>query len=162
MTPADMVFLLRQHLSDEQNVGWRNDSELEAFLDRAVDYLSEHLIMNRDPSMLGKFRLDGETGLPGDFAAFAGQAPAYVLEQRAIPYLAEPADIIYWRRMPHFSTLPRSAQTPYPHEWELLITDIARMFALNKNEYDISQDMALLGEIKNTVRGARGNVAPGG
>jgi hypothetical protein len=162
MTPIDMIFLLRQHLSDEQNVGWPDDSELVAFLDRAGDLLSEQLIADRDPAMMLNLRLDGEITLPDDFVAFAGNAPAVIVGRLCQPYYDFPLDILYWGKMPHMSALNRESETPYTRERALLIVDIARLFALNKNEYDIAQDLTLLGEIKNTMKGARANGASGG
>jgi hypothetical protein len=161
MTPVDMIFLLRQYLSDEQAVGWPRDEELTSYLDRAADYLSERLIADKDPAMLARLHLDGATELPGDFVAFAGNVPASIMGGMCEPYFDFPYDASYWARMPHVSKLDRESETPYGPERELLITDIARLFALNRNEYDISQDLTVLGEAMGALKGARDSAKAG-
>jgi hypothetical protein len=157
MTPADMIFLLRQHLSDEQFVGWPNDSELIAYMDRAADYLSEQLIADKDPSMTAEFLLPAAgASLPENFVAFVGNAPVGVTGRTARPFRNEDFLARYWGRLKRFSGLALTEQSPYTPAQESLIVSIATMFALNKNEYDISQDMTLLADMRNTWRAARG------
>jgi hypothetical protein len=152
MTPVDMIFLLRQHLADEQNVGWPNDSELFAYLDRAADYLSERLIADRDPTMLSRLELDGDTPLPANFVSFAGNVPVSVMDGKCKPYFGFPFGVNYWAKMPSPSKIDAESQTPYGYERDLMIVDIARLFALNRNEYDVSQDLTLLGEIRDAQK----------
>ena len=157
MTPGDMIFLLRQHLNDEQFVGWPNDSELTAYLDRAADYLSEQLIADRDPSMTAEVVVPADgASLPENFVAFVGNAPVAVTGRVARPFVHEDYTARYWARLKRFSGLVQTEQSPYTPTQESLIVDIARLFASNKNEYDISQDMTLLADMRNTWRAARG------
>jgi hypothetical protein len=156
MTPTDMIRLLRQHLSDEQFVGWTND-ELEAYMDRAADYLSEQLVADKDPGMTAEFVVaaDGSV-LPEDFVAFVGNAPIGVAGRTAKPFKHEDCRARYWARLKRFSSLASMEQTPYTPAQESSIIDIARIFALNKNEYDMSQDLTLLADMRNTRRAAGG------
>jgi hypothetical protein len=157
MSPDDMIYLLRQHLSDEQFVGWPNDSELEAYMDRAADYLSEQLIADKDPAMTAEFLVPAEGAvLPEDFVAFVGNTPVDVVGRAAKPVRHEECSARYWARLKRFSSLAPTEQSPYTPAQESLIVDIARMFALNRNEYDISQDMTLLADMRNAWQGARG------
>jgi hypothetical protein len=152
-----MIFLLRQHLSDEQFVGWPNDSELVAYMDRAADYLSEQLIADKDPSMTAEFFIQASgSPLPENFVAFIGNAPVAVIGRLARPFVNTGYVARYWARLAKFSGLVSTEQSPYTPAQESLIVDIARMFALNRNEYDISQDMSLLADMRNTWRAARG------
>lgn len=170
MTQAEMVTLLRQHLSDEQKVNWRDDSELVAFLDRAANFFSDQLIASKDPVMLRRLRLrpqsqeediallDDDTAildndplvvvmssgtLPDDFVAFVGNVPVVVIGRSVEVNI--PLDVLYWGKLCQ----------PYTSEQALIIVDIARTFALNKNEYDISPDMTLIGEMSKAVAAAR-------
>ena len=171
MTQAEMVTLLRQHLSDEQKVNWRDDSELVAFLDRAANFFSDQLIAAKDPVMLRRLRfrpqaqgediafLDGDVAildndplvvvmssggtLPDDFVAFVGNVPVVVIGRECEVDI--PIDVLYWGKLCQ----------PYTSEQALIIVDMARTFALNKNEYDISPDMALIGEMSKAVAMAR-------
>lgn len=156
MTPNDMIFLLRQHLSDEQFVGWPNDSELTAYMDRAADYLSEQMIAGKDPAFLGEFTVAAAgSPLPENFVAFVGNVPVSVTGRTAKPLRNEDYPARYWGRLSRFSGLTPTERTPYTPSQELLICDIARMFALNKNEYDISQDMALLSAMMGGASNAK-------
>ena len=170
MTQAEMVTLLRQHLSDEQKVNWRDDSELVAFLDRAANFFSDQLIAAKDPVMLRRLRLrpqsqeediallDDDTAildndplvvvmssgtLPDDFVAFVGNVPVVVIGRSVEVDI--PIDVLYWGKLCQ----------PYTQEQALIIVDMARTFALNKNEYDISPDMTLIGEMSKAVAMAR-------
>ena len=170
MTQAEMVTLLRQHLSDEQKVNWRDDSELVAFLDRAANFFSDQLIASKDPVMLRRLRLrpqaqgediaflDDDTvfndndplvvvmssgTLPDDFVAFVGNVPVLVIGRSVEVDI--PLDVLYWGKLCQ----------PYTSEQALIIVDMARTFALNKNEYDISPDMTLIGEMSKAVAMAR-------
>jgi hypothetical protein len=152
-----MITLMTRHLNDEQRVNWPNDSELVAWLDLAADFVSEHLIADKDPAMLRETTIPAEGApLPDDFVAFAGKVPASVVGRGAKPYAAAPLNALYWARLERFSSLGMTAQAPYTHEQALLIVEAAAMFALNKNEYDISQDMTLLADMRNAWKAARG------
>lgn len=152
-----MISLLRQHLSDEQMIGWPDDSELTAYMDRAADYLSEQMIADRDPAFLGDFTVAAAgSPLPENFVSFVGSVPVTVTGRTARPVRNESYTARYWGRLKRFSALAPAEQSPYTPSQELLIVDIARLFALNKNEYDISQDLTLLGDARNTWKAARG------
>ncbi len=155
MMKSEMVKLLRQHLSDEQSVGWPQDSELLAYLDRAADFMSEELIAVKDPTLLKQFEVLGTAPLPADFVAFAGNVPVCVIGRECEFYGDFPIDVLYWGKFPSPSKQSETEALPYTHEQIVLIVDIARVFALNKNEYDISQDMALLANIQQSIAASR-------
>lgn len=156
MTLSEMVFLLRQHLSDEQAVGWPNESELVSFLDRAADYLSEKLIVDRDPSMKKRLAVVGSTQLPDDFVTFVGNVPVIVEGRACKGYNNAPVDVSYWGRLPYPSQMHSEDVLPFTREQSLLIVSIACVFAQNKNEFDVSQDMTLIGEVNKLMSVTRG------
>lgn len=153
MTRDEMVFLLRQHLSDEQAVGWPNDSELLAFLDRAADYLSEKQIADRDPGMMKSLAIAGPTPLPDDFVSFVGRVPVRIVGRQCEGPIGE---ALYWSRLLYPSKIAGEEALPYTREQALLIVGIAVVFAQNKNEFDVSQDMGLLGETGKLMSATRG------
>jgi hypothetical protein len=177
-----MITLLRAHLSDEQSIGWPDDAELLAYLDRAADYLSDQLIAEKDPVMLKEVSIGGHKPddiafndndiafydddplvpvesiftLPDDFVAFAGNVPVSVIGREVHLYdYSVSINALYWSRLAHPSSIGGVDEAPYTGEQALSIVDIARLFALNRNEYDISQDMALMGEINKAAAAAR-------
>jgi hypothetical protein len=191
MTLAEMTATLRQHLSDEQNIGWPWDTELIAYLDRAAAYVSNQLIASKDPAMLKRFTIYEVTDLPEDFTAFVGNVPVIVTGRQCESYGKfdisseprwrdatmphdvgsrswdeEPAtwdkltttddmEVLYWGRLPYPSSFASVDTLPYTAEQSTLIIEAARMLALNKNEYDLSQDMTLLGEMNKAMAAAR-------
>jgi hypothetical protein len=193
MTLAEMTAILRQHLSDEQNIGWPWNTELTAYLDRAASYLSNQLIVMKDPAMLQRFTIHGVTDLPDDFVAFVGNVPVTVTGRQcesygkfevsrgpkwknaamghdvgALSWNEEPStwddltttsdmEVLYWGRLPYPSSFALLDTLPYTAEQSTLIIEIGRMFALNKNEYELSQDMTLLNEINKATAAARQN-----
>ena len=132
-----MLETLRKQLSDEMRVGWPDDAELTAYLDRAADTLTGRLVKAKDPTLLKVFYVESAADLPDDFIAFAGKAPVSVTGRRCESYDGV-ARTKYWSRLPY----PSEGGT-YTHEREAVIIDLARIYALNRNEYDVTQDMAL-------------------
>ncbi|MDR1649931.1 MAG: hypothetical protein LBR71_06680 [Synergistaceae bacterium] len=156
MTLNEMIAALRRQLSDEQAVGWPDNAELLTYLDRAAGFLSEQLIALKDPSRLKRFRVLGTAPLPDDFTAFAGSVPIAVRGGTCEFYGDFPVDADYWGKLPPPSLQGEAdEELPYSHNECVLIADIARIFALNKNEYDISQDMSLLSTLQTSMAAAR-------
>jgi hypothetical protein len=127
--------MLRTLLSDDQKVGWPEDDELGVYLDRAADYYSEYLITAKDPTMMKILVMNGLTPLPDDFVSFAGNVPVTIIG-RECEGLGE---VLYWGRFPYAC----NNKSHYTRQQALMIIDLARIFALNKNEYDVSQDLTL-------------------
>lgn len=154
MTRQDMLILLRIHLSDEQAVGWPIDLELVAFLDMAANTLSEQLIAAKDPIMLSKVASTASK-LPADFVSFQGNVPVSIVGSAMEYYGERPTDLLYWARFPLPSSFKPGDNLPYTSEACSLIIDIARTYALNKNEYDISQDIGMQDRIRAAMETAR-------
>lgn len=70
--------------------------------------------------------------------------------------------VAYWSRLDYPSTFAMDAELPYPPDQEQLVIEFARMFALNKNEYDLTQDINLNGQIQSAMASARGVAEVGG
>lgn len=156
MKKFQMLNLLRHNLNDDQKVGWPSDDELNAFLDRAAEAVSERLVADRDPSLLVDLTLYGETTLPEDFIAFQGKVPVEIRGRVANPYDVPIITVGYWRMLPKPSAYQDTDELPCTNEQAGLIIDLARIYALNKNEYDISQDLTLLGQATQAISVVRG------
>lgn len=191
MTLNEMITILRQHLSDEQDIGWPWDAELIAYLDRGSAYLSNQLIIMKDCGMLKKLFISGLTDLPADFAAFVGNVPVVVTGRQCECYdefhtyneprwgdgieqwpggrfwneeepegleenmMHQNIEVLYWAMLPVPSSFPPTDPLPYTPEQATLIIEMARLFALNKNEYDLSQDMNLMNEVSKAMAAVR-------
>lgn len=156
MTRSDLMRLLRHHLSDEQNVGWQSETELFAFLDRAADFVSDTLISMRDPRLISRVMITGTAvGLPPGFVKFVGKVPVAIKGNLLEPYPGIGGEFAYWARVPHPSSFGPDDTLPYDRDIALVIADVARLFAQNKNEFDISQDLSLLNLGVAATKGAR-------
>jgi hypothetical protein len=191
MTLAEMTTILRQHLSDEQNIGWPWNTELTAYLDRAASYYSNQLIASKDAAMVKRFTLHGVTDLPDDFVSFVGNVPVVVTGRQCESYgkfglsneprwenaamghdvgsrswneepdswddltTTSDMEVLYWASLPRPSSFASVDTLSYTDEQSTMIIEIARLMALNKQEYDLSQDMTILGEINKATAAAR-------
>ncbi len=156
MTRGDMVIRLRQQLFDDQAVGWPFDDELLAHLDHGADYLSALYIKNKDPIMLKRITIEDGAALPDDWVAFMGSVPVAITGRVCELYDEKPVAAFYWSNFPYPSRFEEGAEMSYTHEQALLIIDMGRMFALNKNEYDLSQDVTLMDRVHSSMAKSRG------
>ena len=149
-----MITKLRILLSDTQQVGY-NDSELLDYLDRATVYYSEQMIAAKDPSMLKRMEVVGCMDLPGDFVALAGQHPVQITGRHMDYYGDEPYQIIYFATLKLPSEFAATDTITHPATADVAILDLARTFALNRNEYDLSQDLKLVEVWQTAAKEAR-------
>ena len=156
MTKFQMLNILRHHLSDEQKIGWPSDIELNAFLDRAAETVSERLASDRDPSLVASLTISGPTPLPDDFLAFVGKVPVAIVDCVASPYGSEPVMASYWRMLPRPSAFQDADEVPCTTEQAGVIIDPAGNYSLKKKEDEISQDLALLGQTTKSIAAVRG------
>lgn len=155
MNTTDMIALLREHIADEQAVGWPNENELVAFLDQAANLVSEKLIAYKDYPLLKRVTAsDTPQALPDGFVKFVGNVPVSIVGNEYHGY-GEEIDVLCWCKYPLPSSFERSEDFPFDRRISLLIVEIARILAQNKNEFDISQDMSLLGAINTAISAAR-------
>jgi hypothetical protein len=200
-----MIQLLRLNLNDEQRVGWPDDAEIVAFLDRGASFLSDRLIAMQDPALMKRVDInEGGGELPADWIAFVGKIPVRVVGTHYEPYgrfavepgkmrwktanipddksgvtwrdttagdgpsgTAQPQDwndllttsgmtALYWSRLPFPSACGPEVELPYTQEQSSLLIALGGMFALNKNEYDLTQDLNIMAQIQQSMATARG------
>jgi hypothetical protein len=158
MSPKEMTALVRRLLSDEQaqgfvgNIGGGNleepedAGELLNYLDRAIDAYSEERAAKLDPRFLAAATFTNGGDVPEDFIAFAGQVPVEILGGRAWFYGTPAAMTIkYFKRLPHASKWAWEADMGFRLDESRRLCALAAIYALNKHEFNVSQDLALLG-----------------
>ncbi len=155
MTRAEMITMLRVLLCDAQAVGYPTDGELLEYLDRATIYYSEQMIAVKSPDMLKRMPVVGCMELPGDFVALAGQHPVQITGRHMDYYGDVPYQITYFARLPLPSGYAETDEVAHPLGADSVILDLARAFALNRNEYDLSQDLKLVEVWQNAAKEAR-------
>ena len=155
MTKKEIIQLVRQHINDEQATAFTDGGNLEepsgtneliAYLDRAVDAYSQRQADARDARLLKRMTLSSGAALPEDFLKFAGCVPVDVTGGVASFY-GEMATlpVKYYARLPYVSAYGDNATLPYQREQALTIAALAAIYALNKHEANVSQDLMLVG-----------------
>ena len=155
MNKADLLDKLRLVLCDAQKIGFPEDSELFDYLDRATSFYSEQMIAVRDPSMMKNIPVMGTMLLPDDFVRMAGQHPVAIVGKSMEYYGAVPHEILYFARLPLPSTFGDDDELPYTVDQVVMIVNMASVYAQNRNEYDITQDTALISAWAEAMKGAR-------
>lgn len=155
MTPKEMISLLRKLISDEQATGFTEGGNLEEpegtqellnYLDRAVDEYSRRQASKRDVRLQKVMTVSNGRSLPSDFLEFCGAVPLNV-NAGVISYYGEASTlpVRYLARLPYVSDYNENATLPYKPDQEIAITALAAIYALNKHEFNVSQDLLLLG-----------------
>ena len=155
MTPNQMLAMVRKMINDEQATGFteggnleepEGTQELQTYLDRAVDEYSKRQAAAQDMRLLKTMTVSSGATLPNDYLALCGNAPINISSKTITFYGDETVmPVRYFARLPYVSTYLSNAALPYERDQELAICALAAIFALNKHEYNVSQDLMLLG-----------------
>jgi len=157
MTRAEIISLVRRHISDEQATGFTEEGNLEEpggvvellnFLDRAVDTYSKRRAEAGDIKLLKRMSAENMRKLPDDFIKFAGNVPLEVVIDH-VEFYGHPAvkviPVKYFARLPYVTAYEDDEELPYEHDQAITIAALAAIYALNKHEFNVSQDLMLLG-----------------
>ena len=155
MTPNQMLAMVRKMINDEQATGFttggnleepEGTQELQAYLDRAVDEYSKRQAVAQDMRLLKTMTVSGTMPLPNDYLALCGSAPVNV-SGKVLTYYGDEnvMPIRYFARLPYVTSYGDTAPLPYERDQELAICALAAIYALNKHEFNVSQDLMLLG-----------------
>ena len=155
MTQKQLLALVRKIINDEQATGFTEGGNLEEpegtqellyYLDRAVDEYSKQQVSLNNIRFIKRMTVSNGARLPDDFIKFCGEFPVSV-EGGLISYYGTVANmpVKYFARLPYVTSYGENAPLPYPREDEMKIAALAAIYALNKQEFNVSQDAALLG-----------------
>ena len=149
MTQKQILALVRKLINDEQATGFTEGGNLEEpegtqellnYLDRAVDEYSKHI------EYIKRMTVVNGAELPDDFLDFCGAVPIN-LEGRTMYYYGEASTlpVRYFARLPYVTSYGENVNLPYSHDEEMKIAALAAIYALNKQEFNVAQDVSLLG-----------------
>ncbi len=156
MTQKEMLALVRKLVSDEQATGFTDGGNLEEpegtqellnYLDRAVDEYSKRQAANGDTRLVNSMTINSyNMDLPEGFLMFCGLIPVHV-EGNSLYYYGDMVTptVKYFARLPYVSSYPETAPLPYEQDQYMTIAALAAIYALNKHEFNVSQDLMLLG-----------------
>lgn len=150
-----MLALVRKLIADEQATGFteggnlehpEGTQELENYLNRAVDEYSKRQAANKDVRLVKETSLSNGAQLPDDFLSFCGAIPVKVTGKTVKFYISGGTIAVrYFSRLPYVTNYGENAVLPYEEDQSRAIAALAAIYALNKQEADVGQDLALLG-----------------
>ena len=164
MTQNQIIALVRRLISDEQATGYTEGGNLEQpegtqellnYLDRAVDEYSKRQAAQKDIRLLKRMSVINGAAIPEDFLGFAGVIPMNIDNGIMIFYGENNSlPVRYFARLPYVTSYGANDELPYQDDQQITIAALAAIYSLNKHEYNISQDLLLMGGI-----GASNNAA---
>lgn len=153
MKLSEFITLMRQRIADEKFMGIITNKELVSYADQAVLMHSKNAILfGNDRMRVWTGLTMGTVALPPDFDSFCGKVPGVILDGKITFYNDVVPPLYYNARFPFLSEFGESDEIQIPYKDLLSILTAACAIALNKNEYDIAQDMG--------IYQAMGGVAP--
>jgi len=147
---ASVLDEVRPRINDLDGIVY-TDGELISYLNTAIDYLNGYLIGLKKPEMIQEISIADGTPVPIDWDTFAGQYPAYIIQDTLKLFEGhERVTVRYFSLMPHVTTV--SDVVLFKMRYKSILVHIVAMYALNRNEYDISQDKELLNDLLQVTR----------
>lgn len=155
MTKLEILKYVRRFISDEQATGYTDTANLEQpdgkdelinYLDRAVETYSVRQAAARDMRLVKSLSITNGMAIPKDFLGFAGLVPISTADN-AFRFYGHTSTLAikYFARLPYVSGFNDNDSLPYQHDQEMTIAALAAIYALNKHEFNVSQDLMLLG-----------------
>lgn len=157
MTRKQILAMVRKLIADEQSTGFteggnleepEGTQELENYLNRAVDEYSKRQAGKRDVRLMKTMTVAEGGKLPDDYLAFCGVVPVTVngkIVNYYNPAMAAKMPIRYLARLPYVTDFKDTDELPYDEDQSIAISALAAIYALNKHEANVSQDLMLLG-----------------
>ena len=156
MTQKTILALVRRLIADEQATGFTEGGNLEQpegtqellnYLDRAVDEYSKRQAANGDLRLVENMTIKKDISLPNNFLSFCGVVPFYIEGKIIKSYEKNTASlpVRYFARLPYVTDFNETEDLPYEHDQYMSIAALAAIHALNKHEFNVSQDLMLLG-----------------
>ena len=158
MTRKEMLAMVRKLIADEQATGFTEGGNLEEpegtqellnYLNRAVDEYSKRQAAKKDIRLMKTMTVANGENLPSDYLAFCGIVPVKIVGKKVDyynPAMAATMPIRYLARLDYVTSTPNDTDNlPYDEDQAIAICALAAIYALNKHEANVSQDLALLG-----------------
>jgi hypothetical protein len=130
-------------------------AECIGFLNTAIHEVSGLLVAANSPMMVREILIHDGESVPKHYVRSAGQYPMRITGQ-TVQFIDPMMNEIRFR---YFATIPpldgETGDLPFPHDaLNKYVLKVAILHALNRNEYDVSQDKALADEFRSILTGA--------
>lgn len=137
---SNLLVSIRNKIHDVKKIEYE-DAELIDCLNDAIDYMSLFLIRIADGEMIKSIIVPGMIEKPSDFDSVVGAQSLYMENNYIKTLTGDPATMRYYATKQHISDTTDAI--PFKSSLEPLLAELTAIYALNRNEYDITQDMAL-------------------
>jgi hypothetical protein len=146
MIAKDIIDEVRDLLSDADEIAYQPDALLQN-LNSAIYLLNRFLINANSSEMIKELAITNEMAVPADFAnRYAGTYPVCISDGKFQILDDSPTMTVrYYAVKPLVSSA--SSTVAFPDSYRPVLTQATAIYALNGNEYDISQDKGLLNDL---------------
>lgn len=152
MKVSEFLTLIRARIRDNYKLEYPDD-ELIGYLNDAITYWSSCSISNKDKTTVKTLIVDPYVDVPDDFGKFAGIYPVYIVEKRVISSGNDRVICKYYSFDAHVSSVNEVLRFDRPVISVLL--QLTCIYALNRNQFDITTDTSLLKSLSDVVATAR-------
>lgn len=145
MLVSEAILDIRDKVNDKDVIEY-TDEELLTNLKEAIQYVGAFLVTAKSPLTVDEFVAEEEEfKVPKNFASTAGVYPIKITGNKGVLLDEPPMKIRYFST---YGDLRYEDDMPYNHAglWQIIIK-LASIYALNRNEFNIQQDKALLDEV---------------
>jgi len=141
ITVSTLLTKVRMKIRDTTSTEYP-DSELIDCLNQAFDYLSAFLIRIKDGEMINSVEVtNGSLAKPDDFDSFVGAQMLYMEGDTIKTLSGSTATMRYYVAKSHVSATTDTIL--FKVSIEPLLIELTAIYALNRNEFDVTQDNAL-------------------
>lgn len=142
ISTAELIADIRQLICDEGSAEYSDDKKLLVHINQAITFLNKSLIAAGSPFMVKEANFTNNMLLPADYERACGQYPYRIVGGTIKLLSGTSLPVQYLAHKPRVATV--SDMIDFPNQYFSAIAQVAAMFALNRNEFEVKQDEALL------------------
>ena len=152
MLVSDFLTLVRARIRDNYKLEYTDD-ELIGYLNDAISYWSSCCINNKDKYNVRTLIVDPFVDVPADFGKFAGTFPVYIIDKRIISNDNKKVTCKYYAFDSHVTSI--SDKLDFDPPICSVLVQLTCIYALNRNQFDVTTDTSLLKSLSDVVATAR-------
>ena len=148
MLVSAFLTLLRTRIRDEYKAEYQ-DPELIGYLNDALAYWDSTRVVAGDCLRVKSLTVNPNIAVPANFAKWAGTFPVYILNGTVYSISGSSVACKYYSYSDSFTALTDTINLPNPEITVLL--QLATIYALNRNQFDVSTDTSLAKALQDVV-----------
>jgi len=152
---SEAIANIRIRIRDRTAIGYVND-ELITYINDAINQLSLYLISICDPEMVVQKELTDGDDVPDDYCKLAGEYGVFI-DNGVFRTQDTELTIRYYAAKDNISV--ETDELPFKRLYLGVLSQMAAIYALNRNEFDITQDQKLLDGILQLIGAGKDEVS---